>query len=89
MLDQDYIRTARGKRLPRRHVYLRHALPNTLTATLTIAGLLLGGLIAGTVLVENVFAWPGPRDDARPVVVRRRTTRRCRRWRCSSGRSCS
>jgi len=30
-----------------------------LTATLTIAGLLLGGLIAGTVLVENVFAWPG------------------------------
>ncbi len=59
VLDQDYIRTARGKRLPPRLVYLRHALPNTLTATLTIAGLLLGGLIAGTVLVENVFAWPG------------------------------
>src|SRR5262245_2207223 len=59
VLGQDYMRTARGKRLPRRHVYLRHALPNTLTATLTIAGLLLGGLIAGTVLVENIFAWPG------------------------------
>jgi peptide/nickel transport system permease protein len=40
-------------------VYLRHALPNTLTSTLTLAGLLLGGLIAGTVLVENIFAWPG------------------------------
>ena len=59
VLDQDYIRTARGKRLPPRIVYARHALPNTLTPTLTIAGLLLGGLIAGTVLVENIFAWPG------------------------------
>ena len=59
VLGQDYMRTARGKRLPPRHVFLRHALPNTLTATLTIAGLLLGGLIAGTVLVENIFAWPG------------------------------
>ena len=59
VLDQDYMRTARGKRLPARLVYVRHALPNTLTATLTIAGLLLGGLIAGTVLVENIFAWPG------------------------------
>jgi peptide/nickel transport system permease protein len=59
VLGQDYMRTARGKRLPRRTIYLRHALPNTLTATLTIAGLLLGGLIAGTVLVENIFAWPG------------------------------
>ena len=59
VLDQDYIRTARGKRLPARLVYVRHALPNTLTPTLTIAGLLLGGLIAGTVLVENIFAWPG------------------------------
>jgi peptide/nickel transport system permease protein len=59
VLDQDYIRTARGKRLPARIVYLRHALPNTLTPTLTVAGLLLGGLVAGTVLVENIFAWPG------------------------------
>src|SRR5262245_35090116 len=59
VLDQDYIRTARGKRLPARLIYLRHALPNMLTATLTISGLLLGGLIAGTVLIENVFAWTG------------------------------
>jgi len=59
VLDQDYIRTARGKRLPARLVYVRHALPNTLTPTLTLAGLLLGGLVAGTVLVENIFAWPG------------------------------
>ena len=59
VLEQDYVRTARGKRLPARIVYLRHALPNTLTPTLTIAGLLLGALIAGTILVENIFAWPG------------------------------
>jgi peptide/nickel transport system permease protein len=59
VLQAEYIRTARAKRLPDRLIYLRHALPNALTATLTMGGLLLGGLIAGTVLVENVFAWPG------------------------------
>ena len=60
VLGDDYIRTARSKRLPARGiVYLRHALPNMLTASLTISGLFLAGLVAGTVLVENVFAWPG------------------------------
>jgi peptide/nickel transport system permease protein len=59
VLQSDYIRTARAKRLPRRRVYLHHALPNALTATLTLGGLLLAGMVAGTVLIENVFAWPG------------------------------
>jgi peptide/nickel transport system permease protein len=59
VLEEDYIRTARGKRLSARLIYLRHALPNMLTATLTISGLLLGGLIAGTVLIEYIFAWTG------------------------------
>ena len=59
VLGEEYMRTARAKRLPARLYYLRHALPNLLTATLTISGLLLSGLLAGTVLVENVFAWPG------------------------------
>lgn len=59
VLQADYIRTARAKRLPERLLYLRHALPNSLTATITVAGLLLSGMVAGTVLVENVFAWPG------------------------------
>lgn len=59
VLHADYIRTARAKRLPAAVIYLKHALPNALTATLTLSGLLLSGLIAGTVLVENVFAWPG------------------------------
>lgn len=59
VLDADHVRTARAKRLPARLVYARHALPNALTATLTLGGLLLSALVAGTVLVENVFAWPG------------------------------
>lgn len=59
VLQQEYMRTARAKRLRWPAIYLRHALPNLLTATLTVGGLLLSSLIAGTVLVEHVFAWPG------------------------------
>lgn len=59
VLQKDYIRTARAKRLAPSRVYLRHAVPNALTASLTVGGLLLSGLLAGTVLVENVMAWPG------------------------------
>lgn len=59
VLGEDYLRTARAKRLPGRLIYVRHAAPNTLTAFLTMAGNLLPAMIAGTVLVENVFAWPG------------------------------
>ncbi|ANZ40984.1 peptide ABC transporter permease [Lentzea guizhouensis] len=59
VLGNDFVRTARAKRLPARLVYLRHALPNALTATLTVGAMMLAALVAGTVLVENVFAWPG------------------------------
>ncbi|NEE02756.1 ABC transporter permease [Phytoactinopolyspora halotolerans] len=59
VLEQDFVRTARAKRLPHWRVYLRHVFPNALTSTLTIGGLLLSAMIVGTVLVENVFAWPG------------------------------
>jgi peptide/nickel transport system permease protein len=59
VLEADFIRTARAKRLPARTVYLGHALPNAATAALTLCGLLLSAMVAGTVLVENVFAWPG------------------------------
>ncbi|MEU6998007.1 ABC transporter permease [Nonomuraea sp. NPDC046570] len=58
-LGTDYVRLARAKRLPGARLYLRHVLPNTLTATLTMGGLLLSSLIAGSLLVEYVFAWPG------------------------------
>ncbi|WP_073386957.1 ABC transporter permease [Jatrophihabitans endophyticus] len=59
VLGADYVRTARAKRLSRARVYLRHALPNALTASLTLAGLLLSAMVAGTVLVESVFNWHG------------------------------
>ncbi|MFC7623026.1 ABC transporter permease [Microlunatus sp. GCM10028923] len=59
VLDQDYLRTARSKRLPPRLLYLRHALPNMITAALTTSGMMLTGLVAGTVVVETIFAWPG------------------------------
>lgn len=59
VLDTTYISTARAKRLPRRIVMLRHALPNIVTSTLTVGGLLLAGLTAGTVIIETVFAIPG------------------------------
>ena len=63
VLSSDYLRTARAKRLPARLIYLRHALPNLLTGALTIGGLLVSGLVAGSVLVENVFVWPGLRSS--------------------------
>jgi peptide/nickel transport system permease protein len=59
VLRADYVRTARAKRLPAWVIYLGHALPNALTSSITLGGLLLSSLVAGTVLVENVFAWPG------------------------------
>ncbi|WP_240807068.1 ABC transporter permease [Actinomadura geliboluensis] len=59
VVEADFVRTARAKRLPPWKIYVGHALPNAVTAALTLGGLLLGGLVAGTVLVENVFAWPG------------------------------
>jgi peptide/nickel transport system permease protein len=59
VLGEDFVRTARAKRLPNRLIYLRHALPNAVTATLTIGGLLLSSLVTGTVIVETIFAWPG------------------------------
>lgn len=58
-LGDDYIRTARSKRLPAFRIYFTHALPNMLTAVLTIGGTLLSTMIASSVLVERVFNWPG------------------------------
>jgi peptide/nickel transport system permease protein len=59
VLAQDYMRTARGERLPARLIYARHALPNVLTAALTVGGLIFAGIMGGAVIVENVFARQG------------------------------
>lgn len=59
VLEQDYIRVARSKRLPPVIVHVRHVLPNLLTAVLTLGGMLLPALLGGSVVIENVFNWPG------------------------------
>lgn len=58
-LGQDYIRTARAKGLPERAVVYRHALPNAMIPLLTIVGLQFGTLLAGAIVTETIFAWPG------------------------------
>jgi peptide/nickel transport system permease protein len=55
----DFIRTARAKGASERRVMLRHALPNALLPVLTLSALYIGELIAGSLLVEAVFSWPG------------------------------
>lgn len=58
-LQSDYIRTAHAKGVAPRHVLSRHLLRNSMTATVTVLGLVLGNLLGGTVIVETVFNWPG------------------------------
>ncbi|MEQ1407346.1 ABC transporter permease [Neorhizobium sp. Rsf11] len=59
VLGQPYIRTASAKGLPWSAVVWRHALQNAAIPTITIIGFMLGGLVAGAVVVESVFSWPG------------------------------
>lgn len=59
VLGADYVRTARAKGLSQRRVILRHILPNALMPVITIIGLGLPGLLGSSILVEQVFAWPG------------------------------
>jgi len=58
-LSEDFMRTARAKGVPRRAALWRHALPNALTPILTIMGLQFANLIAGAIVIENVFVLPG------------------------------
>ena len=58
-LSQDYIRTARAKGLSWPSVVIRHALGNAINPLITLFGFSLSSLLAGAVLTENVFAWPG------------------------------
>jgi ABC-type dipeptide/oligopeptide/nickel transport system permease component len=58
-LGQDYIRTARAKGLSERAVVWRHALPNALVPIITVVGLQFGALLAGAIVTEKIFSWPG------------------------------
>jgi peptide/nickel transport system permease protein len=59
VLNDDYIRTARAKGLSERTVILRHALRAALLPIITIVGLQMGSLLAGTVITETIFSWDG------------------------------
>lgn len=59
ILDEDFIRTARAKGLPKSHILWRHALRNALVPVVTIMGLQFAFLLAGTIIIENVFYLPG------------------------------
>lgn len=58
-LGQDYIRTARAKGLPERTVVYHHALRNAMIPVLTVVGLQFGALLAGAIVTETIFSWPG------------------------------
>ncbi|MCH7651363.1 MAG: ABC transporter permease [Nitrospinae bacterium] len=59
VIGQDYIRTARAKGLPEDVVIYRHGLRNALLPFITMFGLLIPGLIGGSVIIETIFSWPG------------------------------
>ena len=56
---QDYVRTARAKGVPEEQVHYKHALRNALLPFVTMFGLILPGLIGGSVIIESIFSWPG------------------------------
>jgi peptide/nickel transport system permease protein len=58
-LNQDYIRTARAKGLSESAVVYKHALRNALVPVLTVVGLQFGALLAGAIVTETIFSWPG------------------------------
>ncbi|MBT4262826.1 MAG: ABC transporter permease [Deltaproteobacteria bacterium] len=71
VLGSDYIRTARSKGLSQRVVIYKHALKNALLPVVTMAGLQFSQLIAGAVVVETVFGWPGIGQLAFNSILRR------------------
>ncbi|MBW1606781.1 MAG: ABC transporter permease [Deltaproteobacteria bacterium] len=68
---QDYIRTARAKGLPPEQVHYKHALRNALLPFVTMFGLILPGLIGGSVIIESIFSWPGMGRMAYEAILAR------------------
>jgi peptide/nickel transport system permease protein len=69
--DQDFVKTARAKGISERQVQRRHVLRNALIPLVTYAGLQASILVGGSVLVENVFSWPGIGTLASQAVMSR------------------
>jgi ABC-type dipeptide/oligopeptide/nickel transport system permease component len=58
-LQEEYVKTARAKGLPESKVLLKHALKNSLIPVVTVIGLQFGTLLAGAIITETIFSWPG------------------------------
>jgi peptide/nickel transport system permease protein len=71
ILGQDYVRTARAKGLGERAVIWKHALKNALLPTITLIGLSLPFLVSGSVIVEQIFSWPGMGREAIHAIQNR------------------
>ncbi len=71
VIGQDYIRVAHAKGLSSRPVLFRHALRNALIPMVTVIGLQLPQILSGTVIIEQIFAWPGLGDLAFNAITRR------------------
>ena len=68
---EDYVRTARAKGLPPDEVHYKHALRNALLPFVTMFGLILPGLIGGSVIIESIFSWPGMGRMAYEAILAR------------------
>ena len=73
VLGSDYVRTAKSKGLSQRQVVYKHALKNSLSPVITLAGLQFSAVISGAVLVETVFSWPGLGTLAFQSIIARDT----------------
>jgi peptide/nickel transport system permease protein len=71
IIGQDYVRTARAKGLAPERVYYHHALRNALLPFVTMFGLILPGLIGGSVIIESIFSWPGMGRMAYEAILAR------------------
>ncbi len=69
--SQDYVRTAKAKGLPPDKVHYKHALRNALLPFVTMFGLILPGLIGGSVIIESIFSWPGMGRMAYEAILAR------------------
>lgn len=70
-LGEDYILTARAKGLPQRTIITRHALRNAMLPTTTLIALSLGYIVAGAILIETVYSWPGIGNAVYQAVIQR------------------
>jgi peptide/nickel transport system permease protein len=68
---QDYVRTAKAKGVPEEQVHYKHALRNALLPFVTMFGLILPGLIGGSVIIESIFSWPGMGRMAYEAILAR------------------